>query len=200
LKIISRVLPALVIVLSGMNYCNALYFKLEMTHIFDHPTFQYYKGWSIMTIILSITMFVCGILIVLLSGCKNKIIKLLCIGIQGSVCLLGLAAALYSAIVVGETPKRIQKYWTEPSGDITSFIESSFRCCGFDTISPGGCACQSAECYALNCQDGFLHTVQKMTTVSFVCVITSDVAIALSFVYVCYSFFKKEKTTYISFK
>ena len=203
-RLLPQIIPAIILVASVFHAHTAILYRSKVKIINDQPEFSDFKIFQEFSYAFGITMFICGFISTIMMRFQNKFIIIgnIILNILGTlVCLLGMAYAIYILTITKST---IQGYWENnlENNDsvIKELIESTFRCCGYDTISPSKCSCQSPSCYELTCQEGFEVKIQRYDMFIFVSFIIGFVLMAISTLLMSYSFFKKEKKSYFRFQ
>ncbi|EDR28061.1 hypothetical protein EDI_325380 [Entamoeba dispar SAW760] len=174
--------------------------------IYDRDEFKIFKTLNDISIALSVFMLVGGIASTGMIHFKKRIITIINICVQIFVVIMAITAIGYSSYTLIKTQQTILNYWnittltdTEDI-PISQLIEASFRCCGYDSISPSNCACKNPMCFDVLCKTKFEELVQTCNMTIFITHVICGIVVTATLISSIYSLVKKDRPKYIQFQ
>ena len=123
---IPQYLPAIEIFLSATHYSNAILYRSKMGVINDEPDFAVFRRLQGFSYAFGISMFLCGVLSIILMRYKNKFLSLanIILHISGTItCVISVGYAIYLMTITSTT---INNYWIDPieGSHMKEYVES----------------------------------------------------------------------------
>ncbi|GAB1219447.1 hypothetical protein ENUP19_0364G0015 [Entamoeba nuttalli] len=201
-----KLIPALEVLLSAVNINSHMLYYSKTSLIYDRDEFKIFRTLNNMSITLAIFMLVGGIASIVMIHFKKRIIMIINICVQIIVVGMAITAIGYSSYILIKAQQVILNYWnitTLTNTDdipISQLIEASFRCCGYDSISPSNCACKNPMCFDILCKTKFEGLIQACNMTLFITHIICGIVVTATLISDIYSMVKKDRPKYIRFQ
>ncbi|ELP88865.1 hypothetical protein EIN_475570 [Entamoeba invadens IP1] len=204
MQFIFRIPPALQIILSVVLVNNTVLFTTCYKYIMSASSFSFFKvNWFFSYAVASM-LFVGGVTSTVLFHFKKRITFLISGIVQIIVFVMSLVFVIVSLVVLFQTETRVKSFWYDYDDDnkneVRKLIESYWRCCGYDVISPADCGCTDDTCYSRLCQQYFQSPFTETNILLFVFMLFGAISSFLAMASIIALFFKKEKQTYVKFR
>ena len=110
-KLGKRLIPVIELILSAVNYNNAVLYRAKVGVLYDNPDFSIFAILIQFSFAYSIAMFLIGLISSILLRFETKIISLINIIIHTCGLMVMLIATGYSIYILIDTQSVISQYW-----------------------------------------------------------------------------------------